>query len=293
MAGTTRQGILPLLGHALVAAVAVVRSRRMPALRAQPARSKPRTLPPTDPRAHRSGVDAREREAAASAGATSWWGLFARAASQWMAHKDARLGAALAYYSVFSIGPLVVIAMAIAGLLFGDDAVRGEVSARTQRPARRDRRAGGRGHARLGEPPRGGHPRRRASASATLLFAAIGVVVQLKDALNTVWEVRAAQAERLWGFVRTYVLSLAGVLRLVSCCWSRCWSPRRSPPPEISRRLSAGSRTADVSFADFVRRHRRAVRHDVQVAARRRGRVARRLARRGRRRRCCSRSASS
>jgi hypothetical protein len=48
--------------------------------------------------------------------------------SQWVDHKDARLGAALAYYSIFSIGPLILIAVAIAGLLFGQDAVRGEVS---------------------------------------------------------------------------------------------------------------------------------------------------------------------
>ena len=41
------------------------------------------------------------------------------------AYGDARLGAALAYYSVFSLGPLIVIAVAIAGLLFGHDAVRG------------------------------------------------------------------------------------------------------------------------------------------------------------------------
>jgi hypothetical protein len=38
---------------------------------------------------------------------------------------DARLGAALAYYSVFSLGALIVIAVAIAGLLFRHDAVRG------------------------------------------------------------------------------------------------------------------------------------------------------------------------
>jgi hypothetical protein len=41
----------------------------------------------------------------------SWFGLFRDAANGWMEHKDARLGAALAYYSVFSIGPLIVIAV--------------------------------------------------------------------------------------------------------------------------------------------------------------------------------------
>src|SRR5213596_1429842 len=49
--------------------------------------------------------------------------------SRWSEHKDARLGAALAYYSIFSLGPLILIAIAVAGLVFGHDAVRGEVSA--------------------------------------------------------------------------------------------------------------------------------------------------------------------
>ena len=42
---------------------------------------------------------------------------------QWLAHKDARTGAALSYYSVFSIGPLILIAVAIAGFVFGREAV--------------------------------------------------------------------------------------------------------------------------------------------------------------------------
>jgi Virulence factor BrkB len=57
------------------------------------------------------------------------WDLVKEAGSKWVEHKDARLGAALAYYSIFSIGPLIVIAIAVAGLIFGQDAVRGEVSA--------------------------------------------------------------------------------------------------------------------------------------------------------------------
>src|SRR5207302_6008145 len=50
--------------------------------------------------------------------------------------------------------------------------------------------------------------------AGTLIFAAIGVVVQLKDALNTVWEVDTPPGKGVWGFARTYVLSLAGVLSL-------------------------------------------------------------------------------
>jgi hypothetical protein len=46
----------------------------------------------------------------------------------------------------------------------------------------------------------------------TLVFAAVGVVVQLKDALNTVWEVETPPGSGIWRFVRTYIWSLAGVL---------------------------------------------------------------------------------
>src|SRR3984893_2034526 len=57
----------------------------------------------------------------------SRWALTKGAAASWLNHKDAQMGAALAYYSIFSLGPLMIIAIAIAGLVFGQEAVRGEV----------------------------------------------------------------------------------------------------------------------------------------------------------------------
>lgn len=144
---------------------------------------------------------------------TRWWVPFKEAAAQWSAHKDARLGAALAYYSVFSIGPLIVIAIAVAGLIFEAQAVQGQVAEALR--------------GLLGESGAKAIEGMLASASkptegiiaaviglATLIFAAIGVVVQLKDALNTVWEVETPPGKGIWGFVRTYVVSLAGVLAL-------------------------------------------------------------------------------
>ena len=58
-----------------------------------------------------------------------WWSLLKETALSWSTHKDARLGAALAYYSDFSIGPLIVIVIAIAGLAFGAEAVQRDVAA--------------------------------------------------------------------------------------------------------------------------------------------------------------------
>jgi membrane protein len=142
-----------------------------------------------------------------------WWALLVRAGSQWVSHKDARLGAALAYYSVFSLGPLIVIAISVAGLLLGEEAVRGEVA------------AGLRGL--LGDSGAQAVNTMLAAADkptqgifatligvGALIFAAIGVVIQLKDALNTIWEVKAQPTKGIWGFMRTYVISFAGVLSL-------------------------------------------------------------------------------
>jgi membrane protein len=47
-----------------------------------------------------------------------------------------------------------------------------------------------------------------------LVFAAIGVIIQLKDALNIVWEVKETQIERVWQFLRSHVVSLAAILAL-------------------------------------------------------------------------------
>jgi len=75
------------------------------------------------------------------------WSLLRETASRYSGHKASLLGAALAYYSVFSLGPLMVIAIAIAGLVFGDDAARGEVGAQLKdlptalRPSKRCLRA--------------------------------------------------------------------------------------------------------------------------------------------------------
>src|SRR5437879_13708500 len=56
-----------------------------------------------------------------------WRTVVKEAATNRSSHKDARQGADLAYYSVFSLGPIIIIAIAVAGLLFGQDAVTSQV----------------------------------------------------------------------------------------------------------------------------------------------------------------------
>jgi membrane protein len=141
------------------------------------------------------------------------WNVVREAAQNWSMHKDARQGAALAYYSVFSLGPLIVIAIAIAGFFFGREAVSGQVAASiTGLLGETGAKAV---QAMLAE---AGRPREGLLATVfglgLLIFAAIGVVVQLKDALNVVWEVEETPGGGVWGFLRSYVVSFAAVLAL-------------------------------------------------------------------------------
>jgi membrane protein len=148
------------------------------------------------------------------------WTVAKEAAENWSGHKDSRQGAALAYYSVFSIGPLIVIAIAIAGFVFGREAVTGQVALSIKDML------GDTGakavQAMLVDASR---PKEGLLATSlgigALLFAAIGVVVQLKDALNIVWRLKKHR-EMGYGttFEATYYRS-PGYYRLASFFWSR------------------------------------------------------------------------
>jgi membrane protein len=141
------------------------------------------------------------------------WSLLKDTAASWSNHKAARLGAALAYYSIFSLGPVLVIAVAVAGLTFREEAVRGEVGAQL-RALLGDAGAQAVNAMLLGASKPMEGTLATVLGVGALMFAAVGVVVQLKDALNTVWEVDPPKASGIWDFVRTYMVSLAAVLSL-------------------------------------------------------------------------------
>lgn len=141
------------------------------------------------------------------------WNALKEAASNWMAHKSPKAGASLAYYSIFSIGPLIVVAISIAALVFQHEGVQKQVS-----EAIRGLIGAKGGEAVDTMLNNAGQSGEGIFASiigmAALIFAALGVVVQLKEALNTVWEVPPKRGGGLWGFARSYVLSLAGIAAL-------------------------------------------------------------------------------
>ena len=141
------------------------------------------------------------------------WSILTETVANWSRHNTARLGAALAYYSIFSLGPIIVISVAVAGTVFGPDAARGEITGQI-------RGLLGNAGAQAVEAMLAGASRPHDGMVATLIgigtlvFAAVGVVVQLKDALNTVWNVDAVPAKGYWRLIRGYLISLGAVLGL-------------------------------------------------------------------------------
>ena len=143
----------------------------------------------------------------------SWLKLFNAAASAWVADCATSMGAALSAYSVFSMTPLLLAVIAIAGLVFGEDAVRGEVFGQLQSLVGAD--AAQAVQAILvsvsDKPAQGVFS--TVIGLAVLLIGATSVFGELQDALDRIW--RAPVRNRsggLWGLVRARLLSFGMVL---------------------------------------------------------------------------------
>ena len=141
------------------------------------------------------------------------WNVLKKAGQDWLRHRSPRLGAALAYYTVFSLGPLLLIVTAVAGFFLGPDAVRGTLSAEYY--ALLGESGGQAVDAMLqGAADTSSGSLAAISGTVLLLVAALGIVVQLKDALNTIWEVDDEASGGVQWYLRTYLISMAGVLGL-------------------------------------------------------------------------------
>ena len=131
--------------------------------------------------------------------------------SDWSEDRAPRLGAALAYYAVFSLAPLLVLLIGIAGLVFGQEAVESRVMAQV------GGLVGEEGGAAISEMIRSARkPSTGIIATAiglvTLLFGASGVFGQLHDALNTIWEVQPKPGRGILGVIRDRFVSFTMIL---------------------------------------------------------------------------------
>jgi len=133
--------------------------------------------------------------------------------SEWSKDNAPRLAAALAYYTVFSLPPLLLIVIAIAGLAFGAQAVQGQIVnqiqglvGQTGAEAIQTMIAG----AAIQGPGTGIIA--TILGLGALLFGATGVFGQLQGSLNTVWEVTPRPNRGIWGFIQDRFLSFSMVL---------------------------------------------------------------------------------
>src|SRR5690606_9849434 len=118
-----------------------------------------------------------------------YFGLLKATFKSWSEHKAPRLGAALAFYTIFAIAPLFVIVLAIVSFFFG------EVAAREQLFTELRQLVGEEGGRALESVVVAGKDSGLATqatiiAVGTLFIGATGVFVQLQDSLNTVWNLR-------------------------------------------------------------------------------------------------------
>jgi len=124
------------------------------------------------------------------------------------------LAAALAYYTVFSIAPLLVIAIAIAGFFFGADAAQGQIVTQLQSLMGKEGAEAVQSLLQSTNKSQGGTIA-TILGIVTLLFGASGVFAQLQDALNFMWEVKPKKKPGVKGIlslVQSRFLSFAMVL---------------------------------------------------------------------------------
>ena len=139
-------------------------------------------------------------------------GLLKQTFSEWLEDKAPQLGAALAYYTVFSLAPLILVLLAIVGLIFRNDPGGAWNKITEQMSYFLDKSAV---EVVQNIAQKAAQPNK--SLLATIigillaLFGASGVFGQLQDALNTIWGVKAKPGAGLWGFLRSRFLSFAMV----------------------------------------------------------------------------------
>jgi membrane protein len=131
---------------------------------------------------------------------------------EWLQDKAPQLGAALAYYTVFSLAPLVLVLLAIVGIIFRDNPAGAWDKITQQMSYFLDQSAV---QVVQSIAQKASQPGKGLIATiigvALALFGATGVFGQLQDALNTIWGVKAKPGGGVWGFLRARFLSFAMV----------------------------------------------------------------------------------
>jgi membrane protein len=165
------------------------------------------------------------------------WLLTKAAVSSWVDDYAQSMGAALAYYTMLSIAPFLLIVIALAGMIFGVEAARGEIAAQLQGLMGRE---GAEAVQKLLESA--SMPSESITAAVfglvLLLIAATSVFAELQDSLDRIWRAPKRTRMGIWTLLRSRLLSfgtIAGIsfLLMVSLVVSaamaaveKMWGPR-------------------------------------------------------------------
>ena len=139
------------------------------------------------------------------------WILTKAAASSWVDDYAQSMGAALAYYTMFSIAPLLLIVISVAGLMFGVEAARGEIVGQLRGLM------GPQGaQAVQGLLESASRPAESITAmiigSILLLVGATSVFAELQDALDRIWRAPKRHKNGIWSLLRSRLLSFGMIL---------------------------------------------------------------------------------
>jgi membrane protein len=130
---------------------------------------------------------------------------------QWTEAKAPRLGAALAFYTVISLAPLMIFLLALAGRIYGPQAAAGELVEEIRGTVGEPVAKVVQDMVRNADQP-GSGVLATILAVVVLLFGASGVFVGLQDALNTIWRVAPKPDRWLLGMIRDRFFSIVLVL---------------------------------------------------------------------------------
>lgn len=141
-----------------------------------------------------------------------WWDLAKSAVSAWSDDYAPSMGAALSYYTVFSMAPLLLMVISIAALIFGEEAARGQLFGTLESLMGVDGASAVQEMlAAMAKPSRG--VTGTAIGIAALVIGATTVFGELQDALDRIWRApERIKSSGIWGLLRSRLLSFGMVL---------------------------------------------------------------------------------
>lgn len=141
------------------------------------------------------------------------WGLITETYSELIDDKVFKMAAALSYYAAFSLGPLLIIVIAIAGFFLGEEAARGGI-------VNEIRNMIGQDGAQMVETIIKGASSTSQGIIATIIgllllfLGSVGVFLELEESLNIIWGVELKPGRGVWGFIKNRLVSFSMVIAI-------------------------------------------------------------------------------